>query len=93
MVREGEREHTMYFYSERSEVNRMAEEFRQERYLPFQDTTLSVEELSDEEMRIRMLEGILAATEKRLLEYIETEKELRQEIKRLKETEGKRGWS
>ena len=93
VVREGEREHTMYFYSERSEVNRMAEEFRQERYLPFQDTTLSMEELSDEEMRIRMLEGILAATEKRLLEYIETEKELRQEIKRLKETEGKRGWS
>ena len=54
---------------------------------------LSMEELTDEEMRIRMLEGILAATEKRLLEYIETEKELRQEIKRLKETEGKRGWS
>ena len=32
-----------------------------------------------------MLEGILAATEKRLLEYIETEKELREELEKLKQ--------
>ena len=35
-----------------------------------------------------MLEGILAATEKRLLEYIETEKELRKELEELKQKGG-----
>ena len=40
--------------------------------------------LSDEQIRIRMLEGILAATERRLLEYIESEKELRRELEELR---------
>ena len=83
-VREGDTEHTMYFYSEKSEVNRMAAEFREEKYLPCQEKNISMERLTEEEMRIRMLEGMLAATEKRLLEYIATEKELKKEIKKLK---------
>ena len=41
--------------------------------------------MSDEQIRIRMLEGILAATERRLLEYIGTEKELRRQLKELTE--------
>ena len=81
----------MYFYSERSEVNRMAEEFREKRELPHQGKTLSVEGMTEEELRICMLEGILAATERRLLEYIETEKELREEIRSLKEAGDRRG--
>lgn len=91
VIREGEARHTMYFYSERSEVNRMAEEFSEERELPHQGKTLSVERMTEEELRICMLEGILAATERRLLEYIETEKELREEIRSLKEAGERRG--
>ena len=91
VIREGEARHTMYFYSERSEVNRMAEEFREKRELPHQGKTLSVEGMTEEELRICMLEGILAATERRLLEYIETEKELREEIRSLKEAGDRRG--
>ena len=91
VIREGEARHTMYFYSERSEVNRMAEEFSEERELPHQGKTLSVEGMTEEELRICMLEGILAATERRLLEYIETEKELREEIRSLKEAGDRRG--
>ena len=91
VIREGEARHTMYFYSERSEVNRMAEEFRERRELPHQGKTISVEGLTEEELRICMLEGILAATERRLLEYIETEKELREEIRSLKEAGERRG--
>ena len=50
-----------------------------------------MEGLTEEELRICMLEGILAATERRLLEYIETEKELREEIRSLKEAGERRG--
>ena len=91
VVREGDARHIMYFYSARSEVNRMAEEFREKRELPHQGKTISVEGLTEEELRICMLEGILAATERRLLEYIETEKELREEIRSLKEAGDRRG--
>lgn len=92
-VRQGDSEHTMYFYSEKSEVNRMAEDFREERELPSQGGTVSVEAMTEEELRIHMLEGILAATERRLTEYIETDRELREELRNLKAEEEKKGWS
>ena len=47
--------------------------------------------LSDEQIRIRMLEGILAAAERRLLEYIESEKELRRELAELRAGEREGG--
>ena len=40
--------------------------------------------LSDEQLRLRLLEGILAATECRLVEYIVSEKELRRELEELR---------
>ena len=61
----------------------MAENFR-EKGLPRQ-APVSIETMTDSQIRICMLEGILAATEKRLLEYIETEKELREELEKLKQ--------
>ena len=48
--------------------------------------------MTEEQIRIRMLEGILAATERRLLEYIESEKELRRELETLK-AQGREGGS
>ena len=61
----------------------MTENFR-EKGLPRQ-APVSIETMTDSQIRICMLEGILAATEKRLLEYIETEKELREELEKLKQ--------
>lgn len=62
--------HVLYFYPGKEEMRNM--------------TDVWTREYTEDQIRIQMLEGILAATEKRLLEYIETEKELRQEITRLK---------
>ena len=56
---------------------------KESKTLPYTGSELSFVEMSDEQIRIRMLEGILAATERRLLEYIGTEKELRRQLKEL----------
>ena len=53
---------------------------RESRKLPYSGTEISFAEMSDDQNRIRMLEGILAATERRLLEYIEMEQELRRQL-------------
>ena len=82
-IREKEKYHTLYFYPMKDEVRNMAENFR-EKGLPRQ-APVSIETMTDSQIRICMLEGILAATEKRLLEYIETEKELREELEKLKQ--------
>lgn len=50
------------------------------RELPYSGMEISFVKMSDDQIRIRMLEGILEATERRLLEYIETEKELRRQL-------------
>ena len=49
---------------------------------------VSIEAMTDSQIQICMLEGILTATEKRLLEYIEMEKELRKELDGLKQKGG-----
>ena len=77
-------DHTMYFYSEKEEVRKMVSEFEAEEELRHEGAEITVRKLSDEQIRIRMLEGILAATERRLLEYIESEKELRRELEELR---------
>ena len=77
-------DHTMYFYSEKEEVRKMVSEFEAEEELRHEGAEITVGKLSDEQIRIRMLEGILAATERRLLEYIESEKELRRELEELR---------
>lgn len=77
-------DHTMCFYSEKEEVRKMVSEFEAEEELRHEGAVITVRKLSDEQIRIRMLEGILAATERRLLEYIESEKELRRELEELR---------
>lgn len=87
------REHTMYFYSENKEVKEMTETFRCKKELSSCEDTIRIQELTPEGMRIRMLEGILAATEQRLLAYIESEKELKKELKKWKEAGEKKEWN
>lgn len=84
-IREKEKQHILYFYSMKDEVRNMAEQFSEAGLL--QQAPVSLETMSDIEIRICMLEGILAATEKRLMEYIETEKNLREELEQLKKKE------
>lgn len=85
-IREGENYHTIYFYPIKKEVRSMTEKFP-ENGLPKQ-APVSIEAMTDSQIQICMLEGILTATEKRLLEYIEMEKELREELDGLKQKGG-----
>ena len=85
-------EHAMYFYSEKEEVRRMVSEFEAEADLLIGGSRDQVRKMTEEQIRIRMLEGILAATERRLFEYIESEKELRRELETLK-AQGREGGS
>ena len=85
-IREKEKNHTLYFYPMKEEVRNMAEMFSKTGLSG--QAPVSIETMSDSQIRICMLEGILAATEKRLLEYIETEKELRKELEELKQKGG-----
>ena len=82
----------MYFYSEKEEVRRMVSEFEAEEELQREGAEITVKKMTEEQIRIRMLEGILAATERRLFEYIESEKELRRELETLK-AQGREGGS
>ena len=50
-------------------------EFEYQKTLPRTGAEISIERMGDDEIRIRMLEGILEATEQRLLEYIRKEEE------------------
>ena len=86
-IREGSSVHTLYFYPAREEVRKMAERFISSQSQEDTSVPVSIEELTDSQIQIRMLEGILAATEKRLTEYIKTEKELRRELELV--TQGK----
>ena len=82
-VREGERQHTIFFQSGKEEMRKMAAEFWEEIKLPYLEEEIVIEKLNDDQMKIRMLEGILEATQKRLLEYIRREKELKSKISAL----------
>lgn len=71
---------TVYFYTAnerwRETVNRQA----YEKKLEYTGLSISKVPLSDEQQRMKALEGILAATEKRLLYYINREKELLKQL-------------
>lgn len=71
---------TMYFYSKEAHLMSQSRKIRESRKLHYSGTEISFAEMSDDQIRIRMLEGILAATERRLLEYIEMEQELRRQL-------------
>lgn len=66
---------TIYIYSQDKELLDMAKETRIEKELPHTGLHVSTAVFTPEQERIKMLEGILAATERRLLYYIEKERE------------------
>lgn len=68
-------EETIYIYSQDKELLDMAKETRIEKDLPHTGLHVSTAVFTPEQERIKMLEGILAATERRLLYYIEKERE------------------
>lgn len=68
---------TVYIFSKRSEIRDMANKIKLEKDLKNLNKTLSVSTLSDEQIRIKILEGILEATEKRLNYYISKDNELK----------------
>lgn len=77
---EGEKHHTIFFWSRKGEMRKMASEFSKEIKLPYLKDEIVIEKLNEDQTRIQMLEGILEATERRLLEYIRREKELKKKI-------------
>lgn len=62
---------TIYFYSKNERILNMADNFELKRELVNTGMTISVEKMTAEQKKIKVLEGILEATEKRLLYYIE----------------------
>lgn len=68
-------EETIYVYSQNKELLDMAKDTRIEKELPHTGLHVSTAAFTPEQERIKMLEGILAATERRLLYYIEKERE------------------
>lgn len=65
----------LYAYSKNEELLTMIRETDMKKDLPHVGICVEKETMTPEQEKIRMLEGILAATEKRLLYYIEREKE------------------
>jgi len=63
----------IYVYSKNKELLNMVREVEMDKVLPHTGITVRKEILTSEQERIKMLEGILEATEKRLLYYIEKE--------------------
>jgi len=78
-------ESIIFVLSKNKNVRKVCESFKMTKELHYTGVTLMVEHERKEQQMIKMLEGRLAATEKRLLEYIENEQKL---LERLKEYEG-----
>ena len=60
----------VYFYSNNEELRKMAQELNFTRVLDHTGMEISIEKLTPEQKQIKVLEGILEATEKRLLYYM-----------------------
>lgn len=75
----------IYIYSKRSELRDMINSIQFEKTLKHSEITFEVQRLTEEQMKIKVLEGILEATEKRLEHYIKLEKELRDELNKQKD--------
>lgn len=67
-------EEVIYVYSKNKEVMKVLDELEVEKKLPHTGIEINKISLTPEQERIKMLEGVLAATERRLLYYIEKEK-------------------
>lgn len=73
-------EQSIYFYSKNEEYMTMATELQFEKKLENLQVNLTIEKMSPEQVKIKVLEGILKATEQRLLYYIEKERNDKQEL-------------
>ena len=69
-------EHVIYILTKDSNMRLKCEGFCMEKDLKHTGISISVEQETRDKRYIRMLEGRLEATEKRLTEYIENEKKL-----------------
>lgn len=74
-------EETIYVYSKNRRYRRMIQEFEFNKKLENTGLEISTELLSPEMLRIKVLEGILEATERRLLYYINLVKEYEEKNK------------
>lgn len=66
----------IYIYSRKESFNMV----NMEQKLPNVGATVTAQGFSDKDLKIKLLEGMLDATEKRLLHYINLEKQLRNEL-------------
>lgn len=72
-------EEVIYLYCRNKEIRRMVEQMQFDKNLVNTGLDMSIEPLTPEQQRIKILEGILEATEKRLLYYIEAYEKLKTE--------------
>ncbi|MDQ0197479.1 hypothetical protein [Neobacillus ginsengisoli] len=71
---------TFFVYSKRKDIRNMINQQKFEKTLKNSNEVIKVEAMSEEQIRIKILEGILEATEKRLEHYIKMESELREKL-------------
>ncbi|MCM3676898.1 hypothetical protein M3699_24510 [Peribacillus simplex] len=71
---------TFFVYSKRKDTRNMINQLTFEKTLRSSKEIIKVEAMSEEQLRIKILEGILEATEKRLEHYIKMESELREKL-------------
>jgi len=68
-------EEVIFVYCKENDMKNRVKAFRKnETKLEYSGLSVEIENLTDDQLRIKVLEGILEATEKRLLTYIENEK-------------------
>lgn len=70
---------TVYFYSKNEELKKMAQELDFTNELKYTGMEISIDKLTPEQKQIRVLEGVLEATEKRLLYYMNLVEEMKKE--------------
>ncbi|WP_181444401.1 hypothetical protein [Bacillus sp. 03113] len=71
---------TFFIFSKRKDTRNMINDLTFEKTLRSSKERIKVEAMSEEQLRIKVLEGILEATEKRLEHYIKLELELREKL-------------
>lgn len=76
-------EENVFYYSYNGEKRKMVNRIKKEKQLENTGISLSKRELTEEEIKVKVLEGILSATEKRLKYYVEQERELYERIDKL----------
>lgn len=72
---------TIFVYSKRKDTRNLINQHGFEKTLKSSQEIIKVKAMSEEQLRIKILEGILEATEKRLEHYIKMESELREKLK------------